>query len=219
MPTQRTVMHRAVPNIGNKTRTVDDEIKDSGLDEIVIAATISGRPPGLLMHNPASMRNTSTRIKNIGDIPSPEKEAEDAAYKQKDGTLFIPSTAIYGSMIGASSLTKVGRSSASRYVAAALRVFPLEIPLLDLKGNPLRKYEIDIRSAVIQRNRILRARPLIRDWTAQFQLLADPKLITFSVIQQILQNAGRQFGILDFRPQKRGPFGIFDVTSFEWTRQ
>jgi hypothetical protein len=60
----------------------------------------------------------------------------------------------------------------------------------------------------------MRYRPKYERWTMEFALEIDETLIDVSTTQILLQEAGVQTGIGDFRPQKKGPFGTFRV--IEW---
>jgi len=168
------------------------------------------------MHNPISMLTESKRVKATrGKEYDPTIEAEKAAYRLKSsnafpkGELYVPSQAIAGCMINSASFSKVGRRSASQYVAAGMRIVPFEIPL----GTE--NYEIDVRSAVVQRQRIVRWRPLVKEWILNFTILYNPEIISANVLKEILQRAGMIVGILDYRPEKKGPFGTFTVLKLE----
>ncbi len=77
------------------------------------------------------------------------------------------------------------------------------------------KYVIDTRPVVIQRARVLKSRAKLEKWKISFtivyseQLIADPQ-----IIKTVLEEAGQRIGIMDFRPQKAGMFGCFNVIKF-----
>lgn len=142
----------------------------------------------------------------------PKEEAEKSAYwgTGKKKVLIIPSEVLYASILNASSFHKIGRRSAKSILAGSIRVEPMEVSL----GT--KKYEIDTRPVVIQRNRVLKSRARLTEWKATFdivyneQLIADPE-----IIQKVLKEAGERIGIFDFRPQKGGPYGTFNITKFQ----
>ena len=75
---------------------------------------------------------------------------------------------------------------------------------------------MDIRTVVIQRARVVKARPMIKEWKAKFQLKYNENLIgKSSIVKDLLIEAGQRIGLLDFRPQKMGSFGMFEVTKWE----
>jgi hypothetical protein len=61
----------------------------------------------------------------------------------------------------------------------------------------------------------MRHRPRFDEWGARFNLLIDDTQLAVETAHQLLNEAGQSIGIGDFRPEKRGPFGTFRVTSFQ----
>lgn len=142
----------------------------------------------------------------------PEEEAEKSAYWTTKGKkeLMIPSEVIYACILNASSFHKINKRSAKSVMAGSIRIEPSEIRL----GTS--DYEIDTRSVVIQRNRVLKSRAKLENWKAKFQIVYDDRTITDSIIiKTIMEEAGRRIGLMDFRPQKAGWFGTFQITKFE----
>lgn len=177
------------------------------------SATLTGITP-LLQHAPTAMRpaGTSGRTKNI---PTAEDEAARAVYRNADGNLFLQAIAVRNCMLNGASRGdyRIGKKSLKALLSAGLMIEPVEIPLLR-NGAPISEYEIDIRRAVVQRNAVLRARPLIAvPWEAQCDVLVDAGLFTLvaglSQIQDLFSFAGRFIGVGDYRPEKTGWFGQF----------
>ena len=138
----------------------------------------------------------------------PVEDAEYAAYKTEDGDLYLPMEAVFSMMIYAAGAHKIGRRSMKSYLAGGVRVEPEQILL---EPN---EYEVDLRAVVIQRARVVRARPKIRNWKAAFTLIYDDDILTPEPLREILDDAGKRVGLLDFRPQRNGWFGTFNVTKF-----
>jgi len=74
-----------------------------------VRVEIRGISP-ILMNNPASMieqASTKMRVKTAKyDL---KKEADKLAYRDSKGVLYVPATAIKGTMIGAASYKKFGK--------------------------------------------------------------------------------------------------------------
>lgn len=140
-----------------------------------------------------------------------KEEAKKSAYWSKDEvSLMIPSMNLYKCILDASSFFKISKRSATAILAGSLRITPDEI-LLNTK-----KYEVDIRSVVIQRARVLKARARIDKWKATFTITYNDKLIGDSkIIKDVLEEAGQRIGLMDFRPTKKGFYGCFKVNKFE----
>ena len=167
------------------------------------------------MNNPASMieeqigMKKATRMKTRTKKEA-EKEADKLAYKKSNGELYIPSEAIKGSLVGAASYKKIGKYAAKPIIAAGVQMSPEKI------GLGIKTYNLDIRTVVIQRNRVVKIRPKIENWKAKFDIEYDETLIgNPQMIREILEEAGKRVGLLDFRPQKTGNFGKFKITKWE----
>ena len=64
--------------------------------------------------------------------------------------------------------------------------------------------------------RIMRARPLIKEWAADFEIVYDEKMIMDTdIIKKIAEEAGQRIGLLDNRPQKYGENGTFQITKWK----
>jgi hypothetical protein len=96
-------------------------------------------------------------------------------------------------------------------VAACVMVSPERISL----GT--RDYVIDSRPVVIPatKGRILRHRPRLDKWKISFQIDYDQNLITRDQLNRILVDTGQRVGLLEFRPEKKGPFGRFMISEFD----
>jgi hypothetical protein len=178
-------------------------------EERAIHVEVKGVAPGLLMNSAKSML-LQVRAKKRAEIPGPEEDAESRAYRMKDETLCIPSAAFYGTLVNSSAAYRIQKKSAAGLIAGTVRIWPDEISL----GT--KKYEIDLRPVVVQRNRIVRARPLLKEWAAEFKIVYDSTYgITADLLKKIFTEAGKRIGILDFRPQHRGQFGRFVISQWK----
>jgi len=87
------------------------------------------------------------------------------------------STAIIGTMINASAYKKEGKHALRPFIAGGCRIPEDELILTDKKGKKLKNYEIDLRTVVIQRSRIVRARPKIANWVLRFTLFYNEDML------------------------------------------
>ena len=73
-----------------------------------------------------------------------------------------------------------------------------------------------MRTVVIQRSRVVKARPVLPSWKLKFELDIDTSSIAdTNIVKENLEDAGFRVGILDFRPQRLGEFGMFKVTKWK----
>lgn len=187
---------------------------------------ISGTSP-LLLHSPQSMKGTGT-----GDaptpsrgktIPTPEDEAEQAAYRLPNGFLGFPAVGVRKSLLtGCRGLTILPPSGSGRrlgarpFLAGAMLIGEEFFPLSS-DGQDIKDYEIDSRRAVIQRAGIIRNRPRIDPpWEIRCQFLHDPSGVTaaglVSLVEAAAATAGRTIGIGDYRIEKDGWFGAYQLS-------
>jgi hypothetical protein len=153
----------------------------------------------------------------------PIKEAESAAYKEADGTLFIPSRCLAATLKAAAKIAqrvegsglKMGRFDIpmSQRIAGSVVVEPQNPPLLDPKdGTPLSKYEVQLDKVRIGQSSIIRGRARVDAWACKFDLVWNPLLYDLQPadLKNALNFAGN-IGVLDWRPT----YGTFKVTDVQ----
>ena len=187
----------------------------------------------LLMHNPEGSIGvkTTTGKKQY----NPAEEAENAAYRLPSGQLYLKAEAFKGSIIdpkGGATGRKFGKSSAATVIRNGIDFTPdsdiliwhpkiafLPIcPLYNPKnGKKIVDYQIDQRPAVVNKARIIRARPILWEWATDVIITIDTRFISISDFLEIFQNAGIVAGVGDYRPQcvKPGNFGRYIVEIME----
>jgi hypothetical protein len=183
--------------------------------EIYEVRIVGIRP--LLMHKPHLLGGQPTRRRS--EIPSPEEEARNALYTDGD-LIVVPSLNVKAMIRDAGRNYKIPqrRATFGAYIRAGIDIEPSpNIPLLNPRTNePYRvskkEWIVDVRPVVIQRNRILRARPRFDEWALEFKIInLDPGLLKKEMLHKILVDAGRFYGLGDFRPE----YGRFKVERFE----
>ena len=65
----------------------------------------------------------------------------------------------------------------------------------------------DVRGVRIGQSRVMRTRPIFRNWQAEFEVLFDDEQVNQSDVVRAIVDAGRISGVGDFRPK----FGRFEV--------
>lgn len=175
----------------------------------------------LLMHSPKSMLDEKPATTTRTEKHDYDAEAEKSAYKTDKGVLYLPTEALFSSILNGGSMKKAGKYPVRSLLAGNLKIEPKEeIPLLDVKGKPITKYIVDLRTVVIQqgkkRNRIIRARAKIENWSAKFVLSYDDIIVgNPDIIKSCLLDAGNRVGLLEKRPQTSGNYGTFEIVKFD----
>lgn len=143
---------------------------------------------------------------------SKEEQAEVAAYRTPEGELYVPGVAIQRALIGGATYSKgKGRSSLQKVASACLLVSP------EYVGLGVKEFAIDARAVVVPatKGRVVRYRPRLDDWRCMFTLEFDDALMTAQQVRTIVNDTGARVGLLDFRPEKKGPFGRFQVVHWD----
>lgn len=185
-----------------------------------INITIRGVTP-LLMHaftdeaqmSASSGSRTSSAASDRG---TPREVAETHVYKAADGeTVIIPQPNIAGCIISAGRFFKNGKSKITTQktslIPAAVFFDDTEFPL-DHEG-----WSVDTRAVRIPSTggRIQRHRPIFDPWGVTFSVTLDTVTISERLFREIVDAAGKMVGLGDFRPETKGPFGRFVVTSWD----
>lgn len=146
-----------------------------------------------------------------------EKEALKKLYVDTDGKVYQPGTHIERALIEAGKKIKMkgaGKSNYSKLFGSMVSVEEYEI----LHVFP--KYEIHKSLVVIPstKGRVMRYRPMFKKWALQFHILAEDE-VAADVVKEAMEIAGKYGGLGDWRPEKKGKFGKFQVTSFKEVKE
>ena len=142
---------------------------------------------------------------------SPAEQAELAAYRTPDGKLYVPGVAVQRALVSGATYSKgKGRGSLQKPVAACVQVSP-EYLLLTPQD-----YVVDTRAVVVPatKGRVPRHRPRFDAWTISCEIEFDPTLLKETELRRVVDDTGARVGLLDFRPEKKGPCGRFVVTKW-----
>lgn len=174
---------------------------------------LNGLTP-LLMNTPINMVKPGEKGGLITkSIPSPEEEAMKSRYLLPDGNMYVPAVAVRNSMLSGAKGYRIGRRAASIILSGAVILTEEKFPLLR-DGKPISgdDYSIDTRRAVIQGQGIMRSRAKIElPWVVKCVFDYNSELASLEHIKEALNNAGQIVGLLDYRPEKKGWFGRFEV--------
>ncbi len=68
---------------------------------------------------------------------------------------------------------------------------------------------------VVQRNRVLRTRAMFEEWEARFRIEVDDELVDQEQLETWLDIGSRRIGLGDWRPEKSGHYGRFEVLAVD----
>lgn len=148
---------------------------------------------------------TRTRV---GSVKADDPKTK--LYVLPDGTIYQPAEHVFRAMVKSSANFKIGGRGKKTYkdiINSSLTIEPDAIP----HKNPI--WVPDKRSIVIPatRGRQIRIRPRFDKWMLEFDILVSEEQIDVETVKKILDYAGYNVGIGDYRPR----FGTFMVTQFK----
>ncbi len=145
-----------------------------------------------------------------GKDKTKKEQARNSMYEQK-GKPYIPGSNLWRSFVSAANYSKgKGRATLSRPAAAGLLIRDEHLWL----DTP---WVVDSRPVVNPPTggRIIRHRAKFEEWKVEGMLEYDEALLTGQEVRKIVDDAGARVGVLDFRPECKGPFGRFMVVKWE----
>ena len=178
----------------------------------IVDFTVKSVTP-LLQNNPASMLTPKTATAKAKSIPTPAEEAESGVYRAEDGTIYHPAAAFRRALISAATNRKIGKTAATSIVKGSVFQLTERCPLVDPdSGKSIESYSIDVRRCVLGgKTAVVRARPRIERWMTTIEFEYDPDFISADALRELLVTAGQRVGIGNYRPEKAGIFGRFQV--------
>jgi len=176
-----------------------------------ISITIEGTTP-ILFNRFRDTQIEGKSKKRTGAMA--EFDIEDKLYQDEKGKTQLPAVYLKNCIVEASKQFKIvgkGKSTYSKLIASTIEINPFYI---ELKAD---KYEVFRISAVnpMTKGRMMIERPMYKKWNASFEIILNDEAVPTSVINEILEHAGKYVGVGDWRPEKKGMFGKFIITSFK----
>jgi len=114
---------------------------------------------------------------------------------------YLPAENIFRSLQEAASLTRSGKKIERGVLFETLHA-PLEYPGPrdpdELWGDGRTKW-VDRRSVAVNRQRVVRVRPIFPEWSAEFGVILDNEVLDVDEFVDIAAKAGKLIGIGDYR--------------------
>lgn len=188
---------------------------------VLVQARIEGLSPLIQCRfSEESEQPAPTRSVKI-DRGTPRQQAEKVVYRENSSGFYFPQSYLARMLreAGAGHRQQSTRRSVKYIVPAAVIILDVAIPLLEPgSADRIPDFEVDSRPVTIPatKGRIMRHRARFEKWSAEFQLQIDESVLDAATVHQLLEEGGRRIGIGDYRPEKGGPFGRFEVVSWEF---
>lgn len=188
-----------------------------------VRITLTGTS-ALLMHNAQMSDPLNVFAKELKVYSSKKKKTEEdheimsriefrgGLYIDAHVGPYIPGVNIHRTLVEGARLNKLGKD-----VERGLLITTDVCPLIyhgprDWEGLWADGSFVDRRSVKNQSSRVMRTRPVFREWKVEAEAEVDPGVIkSLDSLQQIADQAGSMAGLGDYRPSSPhgGPFGRY----------
>ena len=165
----------------------------------------------LLMNKPKEYEGDSN-VKINNTAIETEQAIRDKVYTL-DGVVYQPATHFWRSLINAGKDLQVkgkGKATYSKLFGSMVQVIPEAIE------HKKQDFDVFITRVVnpSTKGMMMSKRPRLKEWELDFELLVEDE-IPLDVLKEGLERAGKYVGVGDWRPEKKGIHGKFQVTSFQ----
>ena len=177
--------------------------------------TIRGTSP-LIMHQWSEKAKSMMRDKQqagkktkVRELRDPDAEAKEATYTTDTGQIGIPGMAFKSALVTAAH-KDIGIEKTMVRKALFL-VTPDTNKVLEINGSEPVVREDMVRVGAGSAD--MRYRPMFTEWTCEIELEIDSELLQRDDVLTLVNRAGFGVGICEWRPEKGGEFGRFEIDS------
>lgn len=183
-----------------------------------MAFELKGVSP-LLMHNAQLANPLNKWTKAIKEISGKRKKTEDdleklmelewygGLYTDSEERVILPSEVLLASFIDGAKQSRLGKQFKCGFEVPEDAVLEYEGPK-DIEKLWKHGGFVDVRGVCVQRNRIMRTRPIFYDWSAKVGVQYRADVLNESQVEKAVIDAGTLVGICDYRPR----YGRFIAT-------
>ena len=157
------------------------------------------------------------------DAREPYAEVEASRYRLPDGRDGFPAVGFKAAAVTActslSDVTKVSARQAFRVAGIPMNVGGVidgafvRTALVPLVANEPTIREDVVRLSGPSRTAEMRYRPEYAEWAVELDVVLNPQVISIGQLGAMFQAAGHGVGIGDYRPERDGDCGTFDLAS------
>lgn len=178
----------------------------------LIKVKLKGTAP-LIMHKfsqKAKMQMLAKQQKKVTEreIRDPEKEYEESKYLTADGKLAIPALWVKLSIVDA---VRNVDGLTMTLVRGAVFIRGDKDGLVPVKYSEVRNREDIVR--IGKGSTDLRYRAELLDWECDIEMTFNPHVLSAEQVLNLLKIGGYSVGLGEWRPQRNGDFGTFEVAS------
>jgi hypothetical protein len=190
---------------GKKTENTTIEV--AGIDIVHVNVRIVGKSE-LVMHAWSDKAKKAMLDKQMGkaaqkrEVKDPEQDYQEAFYRLPDGRPCFPSIGFKAAIVSAARQVD---GLPMTFLRGALHI---EGEFVPIEGEPrMREDTVRIGNGVAD----LRYRPGFPNWAATLPIRLNRRALTLEQLLALIDQAGFSVGIGEFRPEKDGAWGMFEV--------
>lgn len=157
------------------------------------------------------------------DARDPYAEVEAAKYTLPDGRDGVPAVAFKAAAVTActslADITKVAARQAFRVEGESMNAAGVidgsfvRTALVPLVAHPATIREDVVRLSGPSRTAEMRYRPEYSVWGVELSVVLNPQVVSIGQLGSMFQAAGHGVGVGDYRPERDGDCGTFDLVS------
>ena len=206
---------KRVGGAGHNSQTKESSVvAELGLKRVRVK--ISGLPPGIIFQGKGIMEAGADSGGKQVKPRSPDEEARlRAHWMEVDGKqqLCIPWVMLYQSICTAGNSFKFkGQKKMGGVIAATVSCEQDNIPL---GTSRFETYEEWVKIPPKTGAMVKIGRPRLKTWEVEFILVVDDEMYSAEKLREVIVLAGKLVGIGAWRPERRGPYGRFELLEFE----
>ncbi len=149
---------------------------------------------------------TGKAKKSTRKAVDPKKEYLKSSYIQDDGSFGFPASAFKQCAVRAGKGLGLAMTDTRTLFFVLPNAPDGECVAIKSKKPLLRKDPVNVKTG-----KDLRFRPEFRNWKADLLIKFDADRITIEQIANLLNHGGQTVGVGEWRPEKNGTFGTFEV--------
>lgn len=155
-------------------------------------------------------KQAKTAKSNVREARNPEAEYEASFYKTKDGAVAFPALSIKQAMVGAArnleGVTMTLLRGAVFVVGDSDGLIKVNYPK---GGKEMRTDMVRVGMGTAD----VRYRGQVKDWSMDLIIKYNADVLSAEQVVNLLQIAGFSCGLGEWRPERNGDFGTFEVAS------
>jgi hypothetical protein len=195
---------------GKAKEKKEENVRIAGLQRVRMRVPIKGLSP-LLCNKFSDRQKDKIEAKQQKESSvacgrekrNPDQEFKDSLYKMEDGRYGFPASGFKKAMVSAAGFT--GGQLKKTTMRGAFHIVG---DMAAIKGSP-RQHTSTVRLKNGAAD--MRYRAIFDEWETELDVLYNESVISKEQIIQLIHLAGFSVGVGDWRPERSGSFGMFDV--------